>query len=241
MKYSEKDIKLLWGRASGRCSYPSCNADLTVYLDSGDSTVIGEMAHIIARSRRGPRGSENMPRNKRNLYGNLILLCPNHHEMIDKAACNYSVDQILDWKKAHESRISKLNEDKKLHSKSELFDESLKILNENKTIHEMFGPSSQSAKRNPLSEIAKIWEFRKLSKVIPNNTQIIKLFENNSELISAEENRVFSLFREHAIALARNTYERLDREGVPTFPEEFRYMLEEGDINGEDSKFSTRS
>jgi len=232
MKLSEKDIKLLWGRAKGICSYPSCNEDLTMYLEKGDSMVIGEMAHIIARSKGGPRGSETIPKHKLNSYENLILLCPTHHRMIDRAPSNYTVEQILGWKKAHEDRLAKLCEGKRLHSKSGLFNESLKLLNENKTIHEIFGPESQIAKRNPLSEVAKLWGLRKLAKIIPNNAKIIALFESNSDLISAEESRVFSLFREHAIAFERNTYERLDREGVPTFPKVFQVMLEKGGANG---------
>ncbi len=210
-----------------------------MYLETGNSIVIGEMAHVIAQSKGGPRGSETIPKDKRNSYENLILLCPTHHIEIDKAASEYSVEQILSWKKAHEDRNSKLCEGKKLHSKFELFNESLKLLNENKTIHEMFGPGSQIAKRNPLSEIAKLWGLRKLSKIIPNNAKIITLFESNSDLISAEENRVFSLFREHAIAFERNAYERLDREGVPIFPEEFQDTLEKGVANGRDTKPNT--
>jgi hypothetical protein len=48
-----RDIKLLWGRAANRCSFPECRMMLTT---EGDNSLIGENAHIVARSPDGPRG-----------------------------------------------------------------------------------------------------------------------------------------------------------------------------------------
>jgi hypothetical protein len=42
---SEQDLKLLWGRAAGRCS--RCREDLTPKLQSGLALVLGEMAHDL--------------------------------------------------------------------------------------------------------------------------------------------------------------------------------------------------
>src|SRR5258705_12817349 len=52
------DIKLLWGRAGGRCSAPKCNEDLTTLMESG-GYVIGEMAHVIGRKPSARRGKSN--------------------------------------------------------------------------------------------------------------------------------------------------------------------------------------
>jgi hypothetical protein len=49
MAIEEKDIKLLWGKAAGRCSYPGCQADLAPLLMASGATVPGEMAHVIGR------------------------------------------------------------------------------------------------------------------------------------------------------------------------------------------------
>jgi hypothetical protein len=49
MPISDNDVKLLWGRAAGICSNPTCRADLTVLLDKSNNYNIGEMAHVIAK------------------------------------------------------------------------------------------------------------------------------------------------------------------------------------------------
>jgi len=186
------------------------------------------MAHVIARKKNGPRGSEKIDPAVRNKYPNLILLCPNHHDMIDKAPSSFSVDQILQWKKDHEERIKKQNEGQKYLSQKDLFIQIKKILIENKHLHDNFGPNSFVARRNPLSEFAKVWQIRKVATMIPNNTRIINIIEANIDWLSPEEYLVFVKFKHHAIAFENNTYERMDSEGVPLFPSEFNELVEKG-------------
>ncbi len=81
MPISEQDIKKLWGLAAGRCSKPGCGDDCVKFFGA-DPTIIGEMAHVIARQPKGRRG---VPGGGSNSYDNLILLCPTHHTEIDKA------------------------------------------------------------------------------------------------------------------------------------------------------------
>ena len=59
MAISDVDLKLLWGRAAGFCSNPSCKRDLTVILEQRASCNIGEMAHIIAHSGRSRGAKDN--------------------------------------------------------------------------------------------------------------------------------------------------------------------------------------
>lgn len=229
---SEKDLKLLWGRASGRCSY--CNLDLT--LELGTVETIGEMAHIIAKEEGGPRGSETIDPAKRNSYENLILLCPTHHRMIDKAPNDYTVEQILGWKRSHERRIEERCEGERLPSKSMVCEEIVTLLDENYSTFITFGPESKVALRNPLSETSKIWEIQKVSIVVPNNQRIVAIFEANSNFFEREERAKFLRFREHSVAFEQNAYERLDRESVPTFPDDFREMVEKGINSGESTR-----
>jgi len=63
------------------------------------------MAHVVARRKNGPRGSEHVPNYLLDTYANLILLCPNHHRQIDDAPHDFTVTQILTWKEAHESWV----------------------------------------------------------------------------------------------------------------------------------------
>lgn len=71
MSISEKDIKKLWGLAAGRCSYPGCDENCLPFLDYDDPTIIGEMAHVIAKKPKGPRGQSDGGSDN---YENLILL-----------------------------------------------------------------------------------------------------------------------------------------------------------------------
>lgn len=55
MTISDRDRKLLWARAHARCS--SCKLKLTIDATATDSySIVGEEAHIVARSESGPRG-----------------------------------------------------------------------------------------------------------------------------------------------------------------------------------------
>ncbi|WAI78730.1 hypothetical protein [Legionella pneumophila] len=53
--YSESDIKLLYGLAAARCSFPDCRIDLTLENKPGEKKQIGKIAHIVAYSDTGPR------------------------------------------------------------------------------------------------------------------------------------------------------------------------------------------
>jgi HNH endonuclease len=103
MSINTKDIKKLWGLAAGRCSRPGCDEECIRFL-ADDPTVIGEMAHVIAKSPKGPRGVQQ---GGEDTYDNLILLCPNHHSEIDKApAGTFPPDTLRDWKKQHEREVA---------------------------------------------------------------------------------------------------------------------------------------
>ena len=107
------DIKKLWGLAAGRCAYPGCAIPLVQFAPDEDLVVIGEMAHVIARSPAGPRG-RHAPSD--NTYENLILLCPTHHTLVDKAPeGSFTPDQLIQWKSQHEDRMARAATDIKQH------------------------------------------------------------------------------------------------------------------------------
>lgn len=68
---------------------------------------LSEYAHIIADSPNGPRGDEDLSPALAQDSSNLILLCKDHHKMIDDAGGvkKYGVDLLRQIKKAHEERI----------------------------------------------------------------------------------------------------------------------------------------
>jgi len=102
MTISNIDSKILWARAGGMCSNPSCRIDLTVTLEQ-KRYLIGEMAHIIAKNHSGPRGTADV---SNNTYNNLILLCPTCHTIIDKAPIeDYPIETLNKWKNEIETII----------------------------------------------------------------------------------------------------------------------------------------
>lgn len=108
MGISNRDTKILWSKAAGRCSYPGCPQELVLEPESdGKHAVIGEMAHIVAEESDGPRGNSPLSKEQRNSYANLILLCPNHHELIDDPdqVESYPVELLHEWKSKHEDEV----------------------------------------------------------------------------------------------------------------------------------------
>jgi hypothetical protein len=114
MSISEKDIKLLWGRAAERCSFPECRIRLTQDKKlASDSFPLGEQAHIVGENETAPRGKSNLTQSQRNSYYNLILLCPNHHTIVDKNPEDYSIEKLHLFKDQHEYWVQHtLSEDK---------------------------------------------------------------------------------------------------------------------------------
>lgn len=103
MSISEQDIKLLWRRAAERCSFPKCGIKLTQDKKlSSNSFPLGEQAHIVGATKAAPRGKSNLTKKERDSYYNLILLCPNHHTLIDKNPEDYTVEKLHLFKDQHE-------------------------------------------------------------------------------------------------------------------------------------------
>lgn len=78
--YSDRTLKILWGRAAGRCALPNCRIELLADATDHDPiVVIGDIAHIEASGSGGPRGNVSSDLKSRDEYENLILLCKNCH------------------------------------------------------------------------------------------------------------------------------------------------------------------
>src|SRR5947207_3154594 len=105
MAVSERNLKVLWGRAAGCCSI--CKIQITVGKESvTDAYPFGENAHIVAESPDGPRGDASFPDTLLNHYLNLILLCPNCHTKVDQAPEDYPVEKLHQLKRDHEDHVA---------------------------------------------------------------------------------------------------------------------------------------
>jgi hypothetical protein len=102
-----QDVKTrLWGKAGGRCEYEGCNKAL--WLDTLTKFEFNSsyIAHIIADQPGGPRGDPELSRKLKGELSNLMLLCDEHHRLIDMGDVGgHPVDRLQSMKSLHEQRI----------------------------------------------------------------------------------------------------------------------------------------
>lgn len=102
----DKEMKALIALSGGVCAFPGCNRRLLEPGNAADAAAfLGEMAHIVADSRQGPRGNSPMSDEERDRHPNLLLLCGDHHKTIDAQPRTYSVSVLRRIKEDHEDRI----------------------------------------------------------------------------------------------------------------------------------------
>lgn len=217
MAISDADSKMLWGRAAGICSNPGCKAELTSLVSEGSGYNVGEMAHVVAKSVKGPRGNAQGGSDK---YDNLILLCPTCHRHIDKSPeGEFPVEMLFEWKTQHEELVSSRLGVEDCSSFNDLKTKVARLLVDNHEAWQSCGPESEIAMNDPGSNIHELWDFKKISLIIPNNKKIINLIESNQELLNSRQYQLFSAFKNHASSFEQNQYSRLD--SYKRFPEEF--------------------
>ena len=100
----------LWVQSGGRCAF--CNEHLLRDSLTMKEANFSNIAHIVAASPNGPRGSDPLPHSRRHELENLILVCPVHHKLIDsnEHAHDYPTDRLHEIKRTHGDRIHRLTE-----------------------------------------------------------------------------------------------------------------------------------
>lgn len=101
-------VSFVWMRSGGRCAFPSCNKPLWKDLLTNKKVNTGLIAHIVSWTPTGPRGDAVFSANLAKDPGNLMLLCPTHHDLVDDHPDAYPRDLLLDYKRRHEERIETL-------------------------------------------------------------------------------------------------------------------------------------
>lgn len=103
MAVSSKTRKALWARSGNRCSI--CKIELINEKDKNNRTLnLGEECHIISKKNNGPRHikQDNFDYDS---IDNLLLLCCNHHTMIDEQIEKYPVEELRKVKGLHEKWV----------------------------------------------------------------------------------------------------------------------------------------
>ncbi len=115
---SEKNKYWLWVKSCGRCQYRGCNKKLYEDILTKRKFNQAYIAHIVADVKGGPRGHEIRSPLLKDDLTNLMLLCDNHHRLVDKVDVDgHPESLLLLMKKEHEDRIERLAEiDRNMHS-----------------------------------------------------------------------------------------------------------------------------
>ncbi|MDO8655947.1 MAG: hypothetical protein Q7K45_01800 [Nanoarchaeota archaeon] len=106
MGLSDKDRKILWGKAGGKCSYryDSTLCDENLMIQNGDeTTVVGKECHIVGEKPNAARHIQNFK--EMDTYDNRILMCGTHHDIIDGNEVVYTIDVLKSMKIEHEVSI----------------------------------------------------------------------------------------------------------------------------------------
>jgi len=99
---------ILYVLAGGRCEFDGCPNYLVEHHLTHKYGNFAQMAHIVAFSKKGPRGEVTDRPEDINNIDNLMLLCPICHKLIDANPDDHSREQLEAFKKAHEERIFRL-------------------------------------------------------------------------------------------------------------------------------------
>ncbi|MFC2087084.1 SAVED domain-containing protein [Bacteroidota bacterium] len=108
-KIPEKIKTQLWTLSAGRCEYRGCNN--TLWRDDLTMAKMNKayIAHIVADSPDGPRGDDVRSSQLAQEFSNLMLMCDEHHRLIDKEDIDGHPESLLiEMKKEHEKRIELL-------------------------------------------------------------------------------------------------------------------------------------
>ncbi len=103
MGISDKDRKRLWARSGNR--YAICRSPLVAAsTDLDPEAVVGDEAHIAARSPGGPRYATCAPADV-DTDANLLLLCRTDHKKIDDQPRYYTPERLHQIKNAHQNWV----------------------------------------------------------------------------------------------------------------------------------------
>ena len=230
MTISQKNIKLLWSGAAGRCSFPECDTKLyAIEAEKFSAHTIGEMAHIKGERTGSNRYDENQSDSERNSYSNLILPCPTHHTIVDKKEneSRYTVDMLLKMKKVHENVIDACLEAAELKNLYEVAAAIGILLAENHAVWNKYGPLSDIARKNPQSdEVYGLWRSERLSTIAPNNRKIAKILEFHKNKFLHKDQLVIAAFLLHAKSYQKWVNHDMSYQAVVRFPTDFFDLIE---------------
>ena len=105
-RYLQKTLKTLFALSGNQCAHPGCmNPIVEPATGYSRDLVTGQICHIHAVRNKGPRGKLGLTEKELNSPENLILLCPNHHAIVDGQHESYPPEMLKRWKHDHEAKM----------------------------------------------------------------------------------------------------------------------------------------
>lgn len=100
--------RIVLQRSGNRCAYTGCDRSLVIDAGiEGTAKSVGKIAHITAASPAGPRFDATMSTAQRGDASNLIVLCSDHHDLIDSAVDKHPNELLRAMKADHEERVTR--------------------------------------------------------------------------------------------------------------------------------------
>ena len=118
-QYKPSTVRRLDTLSGNECAHPECTKKL---IAEDGISIISKICHIAAASKDGPRYDSSMTDDDRRGFDNLILLCDEHHVIIDNKENEgvYPTLLLKKWKNDHEKKVLELLSNKNLLSKHPL-------------------------------------------------------------------------------------------------------------------------
>jgi hypothetical protein len=103
---STAGARRVWHDAAGRCMFRGCGVDLGVTSLTTTSAAAGYLAHIVASDPDGPRGSQADSYRLSDDPGNVMLMCDEHHRLIDRIDPDaFPADVLGEMRREHVSIV----------------------------------------------------------------------------------------------------------------------------------------
>lgn len=118
-QYKPSTVRRLDTLSGNECAHPECTKKL---IAEDGISIISKICHIAAASKDGPRYDSSITDDERRGFDNLILLCDEHHVIIDNKQNEgvYPTSLLKKWKSDHEKKVLELLSNKNLLSKHPL-------------------------------------------------------------------------------------------------------------------------
>lgn len=99
-------LHMLYAKAAGRCQLEGCNKPVLFDELTQREYNKSNVAHIVASSPKGARGDAVRSHQLSDKLSNLMLMCPEHHKLIDDFPDDYPEERLLEMKRTHEAAIA---------------------------------------------------------------------------------------------------------------------------------------